>query len=110
MRRSLLAIAVTLSAASLSAQNPGPPTGRCQFQIDQLPSAHLTTIKLPSGQDNSYIGGGVVARGPKQKIVLKSDSLEHYGDEGRFFFIVHEDYTEPRMQLKSFFLTYFQKE
>src|SRR5258708_1549519 len=110
MRRSLLAIAVTLSAASLSAQNPGPPTGRCQFQIDQLPSAHLTPIKLPSGQYNSYIGGGVVARCPKQKIVLKSDSLEQYGDEGRFFFIGHVDYTEPRMRLKSDFLTYFQKE
>ncbi len=110
MRRSLLCLAVALSAASLSAQNPGPPTGRCQFQIDQLPSAHLTTIKLPSGQYNSYIGGGVVARCPRQKIVLKSDSLEQYGDEGRFFFIGHVDYTEPRMRLKSDFLTYFQKE
>src|SRR5258708_29847598 len=110
MRRSLLCLAVTLIAASLSAQNPGPPTGRCQFQIDQLPSAHLTTIKLPSGQYNSYIGGGVVARCPKQKIVLKSNSLEQYGDEGRFFFIGHVDYTEPRMRLKSDFLTYFQKE
>src|SRR5258708_31537246 len=110
MRRSLLCLAVALSAASLSAQNPGPPTGRCQFQIDQLPSAHLTTIKLPSGQYNSYIGGGVVARCPRQKIVLKSDSLEQYGDEGRFFCIGHVDYTEPRMRLKSDFLTYFQKE
>ena len=105
--------ALTLAAAvaaPASAQNAGAPTGRCQFQFDQIPTAHLNTIKLPSGQYNSFIGGGVVARCPQQKIVLKSDSLEQYGDEGRFYFVGHVDYKEPRLQLKSDFLTYFQRE
>ena len=43
-------------------------------------------------------------------MVLRSDSLEQYGDEGRFFFVGHVDYKEPRLSLKSDFLTYFQRE
>jgi len=74
------------------------------------PESHLFTVKLPSGQYNSFIGGGVVARCPSQNLVLKSDSLESYGDEGRFFFIGHVDYSEPRINLRSDYLTYFQRE
>ena len=42
--------------------------------------------------------------------MLRSDSLEYYGDEGRAYFIGNVDYTEPRLTLKSEFLTYFQRE
>jgi lipopolysaccharide export system protein LptA len=52
----------------------------------------------------------VIARCPAQGIVLRSDSLEHYGDEGRLFFIGHVDYSEPRLKLKSDQLTYFQRD
>jgi hypothetical protein len=52
----------------------------------------------------------VVARCPAQSLVLRSDSLEAYGDEDRFFFIGHVDYTEPRLTLRSDSLTYFQRE
>ena len=69
-----------------------------------------TAIKLPSGQRNIYVGGNVVGRCPKQGLVLKSDSLEYYGDEGRAFFIGNVDYSEPRLKLKSDYLTYFQRE
>ncbi|MEP6621570.1 MAG: hypothetical protein ABJE47_19740 [bacterium] len=107
----LLALSALLGASPAGAQASAPaPTGRCQFQLDQLPNAHLNTIKMPSGQYNNYIGGGVVARCPKQKLVLKSDSLEQYGDEGRFFFIGHVDYVDPRLKLKSDYLTYFQRD
>ena len=96
--------------ASQAPAQASPPNGRCQFVLDRTPTTNLNSIKLPSGQYNSYIGGGVIARCPAQKIVLKSDSLESYGDEGRFFFIGHVDYKEPRLKLKSDFLTYFQRE
>jgi len=69
-----------------------------------------TAIKLPSGQRNIYVGGNVVGRCPKQNMVLKADSLEYYGDEGRAFFIGNVDYTEPRLKLKADYLTYFQRE
>ena len=94
-----------------TAQVAGGPSGRCQFIFDNpLGTSHLTSVKLPSGQRNNFVGGGVVARCPAQNLVLKSDSLEAYGDEGRFFFIGHVDYSEPRVTLRSDYLTYFQRE
>ncbi|MDB4882472.1 MAG: hypothetical protein JWL95_1238 [Gemmatimonadetes bacterium] len=89
-------------------QSLGPaPTGRCALNAK---FDRVTTIQLPSGQRNSYLGGNVVATCPSQGLVLKSDSLEAYGDEGRFFFIGHVDYSEPRLKLRSDFLTYFQRD
>jgi len=43
-------------------------------------------------------------------MVLVSDSLEVYGDEARYYFVGHVDYTEPRLKLKSAYLTYFQRD
>jgi len=106
-----LALLFSLSAVTTAfAQEAGAPKGRCQFQFDNTPNTTLTTIQLPSKQYNSFLGNGVVARCPSQKIVLKSDSLEAYGDEGRFYFVGHVDYKEPRLTLKADFLTYFQRD
>jgi lipopolysaccharide export system protein LptA len=106
----VLSLLIGAFAGSASAQLGPAPSGRCQFVLDQTPTTRLNAIKLPSGQYNSYVGGGVIARCPSQRLVLRSDSLESYGDEGRFFFVGHVDYSEPRLQLKSDYLTYFQKE
>jgi hypothetical protein len=104
-RRVVLGLLLLSGAAH--AQTPAPPSGRCQFNVifDRLSSR-----KLPSGQSNLYFGGHVVARCPAQKLVIRSDSLEQYGDEGRIYLIGHVDYREPRLSLKSDFLTYFQRE
>ena len=101
---------MALVATPMRAQIGAPPSGRCRFVLDNVPGSHLVTLKLPSGQYNSFIGGGVIARCPEQRLVLRSDSLEAYGDEDRYFFIGHVDYNEPRLTLKSDFLTYFQRE
>lgn len=98
-----------IAASTLGAQGTAPPSGRCVFRFDNLPSTRVTGSKLPSGSYNNFIGGGVVARCPQQKLVLRSDSLEQYGDEGRYFFVGHVDYVEPRLSLKADFLTYFQQ-
>lgn len=99
-----------LVASSAGGQEAGPPSGRCVFHFDNNPATRLTSVKLPSGQRNAFIGGGVVARCPAQKLVLRSDSLEAYGDEGRLYFVGHVDYVEPRLSLKSDFLTYYQRD
>ena len=101
---------LALVASPLRAQIGAPPSGRCRFVFDAVPAAHIYAVKLPSGQYNSYIGGGVVARCPDQRLVLRSDSLEAYGDEDRYYFVGHVDYTEPRLTLKADYLTYFQPE
>ena len=94
----------------LGAQIGAPPSGRCRFIMENVPGSQLSMVKLASGQYNTYIGGGVIARCPEQRLVLRSDSLEAYGDEDRYYFVGHVDYTEPRLTLKSDFLTYFQPE
>ena len=110
MRLTTLLLACTVVTHGAFAQAAAAPKGRCKFEIDASPSTSFITNKLPSGQYNSYLGGGVTARCRAQNIILKSDSLEQYGDEGRFFFIGHVDYREPRLKLKSEFLTYFQRD
>ena len=67
-----------------------------------------TSFKLPSGEYNNFIGGGIVVRCPDKKITLRADSAELYGDERRIFFVGHVHYNEPRLDLFSDNLTYFQ--
>ncbi|HEX6598067.1 MAG TPA: hypothetical protein VF034_02015 [Gemmatimonadaceae bacterium] len=107
MSRTLVAASLLVCAQVALAQG-GAPTGRCrlQFRADHP----LDSYKLPSGQYNGFAGGNVVARCAAQGLVLRSDSLESYGDEGRIVFIGHVDYREPRLKLKSDFLTYFQRD
>jgi hypothetical protein len=108
MRRPLAFALLTLLPAMASAQDAGAPTGRCQLQFAS--DRALVLQKLPSGQHNAFTGGNVVARCPAQKLVLRSDSLESYGDEGRIVFIGHADYVEPRLKLKADVITYFQRD
>lgn len=114
MRRRLLAVAALAGAASsgagahpLAAQGVRAPSGKCALNVK---FDRVTGIKLPSGQSNSFLGGNVVATCPNQRIVLRSDSLEVYGDEGRYYFVGHVDYSEPRLKLRSDYLTYFQRD
>lgn len=107
-RRRMALVLMTLLPAVSGAQGAGAPTGRCtlQFAADHA----LNSIRLPSGQRNFFTGGNVVARCPAQSLVLKSDSLESYGDEGRIVFIGHADYSEPRLKLTADVITYFQRD
>jgi lipopolysaccharide export system protein LptA len=108
MRARRLLLLVVAAPAIAGAQNAPAPTGRCKLVY--VADRGLRTDKLPSGQFNAYTGGNVVARCPAQDLVLRSDSLESYGDEGRVVFIGHVDYREPRLKLKSDLLTYFQRD
>jgi hypothetical protein len=107
-RLALFVLLAVPAARQVRAQVAPAPSGRCA--LDLTFDRPGTAIKLPSGQRNIYVAGNVVARCPAQQLVLRSDSLEYYGDEGRAFFIGHVNYTEPRLTLQSDFLTYFQRE
>ena len=99
---------LALLPAVAGAQGTPAPSGRCRLQ---LTADHaLNSFKLPSGQLNVFTGGNVVIRCPAQGLVLRSDSLESYGDEGRILFIGHVDYSEPRLKLKADYITYFQRD
>ncbi len=106
MRATVVAAIWLTCAVGTTGAQPAP-SGKCALNLE---FDRINTVQLPSGQRNTFFGGNIVARCPSQKMVLKSDSLEVYGDEGRSFFLGHVDYKEPRLSLKSDFLTYFQKE
>jgi lipopolysaccharide export system protein LptA len=83
----------------------GQETQKCSWSAERQ-----TNIKSPSGQYNAFLGGSVVMRCPAKEVTLRSDSLESYADEGRVFVIGRVHYNEPRLDLDSDFLTYFQKD
>jgi hypothetical protein len=108
MRTLALAMLVVATDVTIAhAQKVTPGAGKCALEVQY---ERINSIQLPTGNRNSYLGGNIVATCASQHMVLKSDSLEQYGDEGRFFFIGHVDYKEPRVKLKSDFLTFFQRE
>ena len=107
MSRALIAASLLLCSQVALGQG-GAPTGRCQMQFRA--DHPLNSYKLPSGQRNNFLGGNVVATCDRQGLRLRSDSVEAYGDDGRIVFIGHVDYREPRLKLKSDYLTYFQRD
>ena len=77
--------------------------------IRGVPS-HVESFGTPSGQHNTFYGGGFVANcaGTDQRI--RSDSAEHYGDERRLVLINNVHYTEARVKLDSDRMTYHTSE
>jgi lipopolysaccharide export system protein LptA len=99
-----LLAAVVFGTVVVSTARGQQPTA-CEFAGSA--SRPAVAVRLPSGQYNSYAGGGVVVRCPAKQIVLRADSVELYGEEQRVFMIGSVDYNEPRLKLTSDQLTYF---
>jgi hypothetical protein len=99
----LLALLV-LACSSAAAQ------GRQRCNLIRTDNTTLTQQQTPSGQSNIFVGGGVRISCPSSDLRLSSDSLESYGDHGRFFLFGNVHYDEPRLSLTSDYLTYYQAE
>lgn len=95
----------TLVLIALPAAVLAQDTQVCTWLADRQ-----TIIQTSSGQRNSILGGNVVMRCPTKQVTLRSDSLESYGDEGRVFVIGNVRYHEPRLDVDSDFLTYYQRD
>lgn len=113
--RAFWGIGLCVPGAALGAQGaePGAPSGQCQLQYsarDTLSPPRVSFVKQPSGQFNTFLGGGVVARCPAQHMTLISDSAENYGDQKLLHLIGHVHYTEPRLTLDSDLANYFQSD
>lgn len=109
---SVLALAAPL-AGPLAAQQPAAPAGRCELQFtprNPADTLRASSKKLPSGQYNSWIGGGVVGRCPAQNMTLSADSAEYFGDRQLLHLIGNVHYVEPRLTLDSKLANYFMAE
>jgi hypothetical protein len=108
----LAAIGLCVPFAALAAQGAaGAPSGQCQLEYSARDTAsppRVSLVRQPSGQFNTFLGGGVVARCPAQNMTLIADSAENYGDQKLLHLIGHVHYTEPRLTLDSDLADYFQ--
>ena len=102
MRLGLLVPAWVALAAGAAAAQQGTA---CDFEGREDRPALVVT--LPSGERNVFTGGGVRVRCPARGITLRADSLELYGQERRIYLLGSVDYHEPRLRLRSDFLTYY---
>jgi hypothetical protein len=101
--RGVLMALLVAAPAAVRAQG-GPPVRCNAINTD---STRQYSVKSPTGQYDTYLGGGVVVRCPSRKIDLRADSMEQYGDQQRLYFVGHVFYKEPRFTLHSDFLNYF---
>jgi len=110
---SILLLFATLTPAGVAAQvaaGPPAPSGECKLLFDTTPKGRLSSIRQPSGLNNYFLGGGVVARCPEQSMTLVADSAEYFGDTRILRLITNVHYTEPRLNLTSDLLTYWMAE
>jgi len=70
----------------------------------------VTFQRTPSGNQNMFIGKGVVALCAGQGNELRADSAEHYPEQGLLYLIGNVRYREPRATVSSTRMTYFQAE
>jgi lipopolysaccharide export system protein LptA len=105
MRRLLSVLSLAVAASWLAEEARAQGTTACNSE-----QGRQTTLKLPSGEYNNFVGGGITVRCPAKSITLRADSAEIYGDEHRTYFVGHVHYLEPRLDLYSDYLTYYQLE
>ncbi len=115
LQASAAAFIVSLaSPAIVSAQGPTPaPSGPCELQVAARELAappRVGSYQQPSGEYNTFVGGGAVWTCPAQGMTLVSDSAEYYGDLRVLTLIGRVRYEEPRVRLTSNRLTYRQNE
>ncbi|MBA2685023.1 MAG: hypothetical protein H0U66_11070 [Gemmatimonadaceae bacterium] len=84
------------------------PTGQCDLLLTpNTDSTHFTSAKLPSGEYNNFVGGGITGHCPVQQITLIADSAEWFGDLHMWHLVGHVHYTEPRLTMDSDVATYY---
>ncbi len=95
------------------AQGAGPqPGSRCVIDFEGSPSGttRLHSLSLPSGQRNTYVGGGFVGKCHGQDVTLRSDSAEYYGDMNLMYLIANVHYVDSRAKVDADHMTYWMDE
>ena len=114
MRRSgaPASLSLLLGATLAASQVPtAAPSGRCDLVVaPRSDSTRVNSVRQPSGQYNSFVGGGVTGSCPAQALTLTADSAEFFGDLRRWHLVGNVHYKEPRLTLDSQVATYYMAE
>ena len=109
----LLALVLTIAALSAAARPAEAQPGRgrpCVPQFESPTGSPTTSIQLPSGQYNTFQGGGVLYRCVGQNVVIQADSLEAYGDLRQVILIGNVRYRDDDVTVTSAQMTWNELE
>lgn len=99
---------------------PPPPAGargrpkqerRCQLDFPNTPSTRFQVVQDPATKrNNTFVGGGVVAKCHGQDVTLVADSAELYDTIKLYYLFGNVHYREPRVNIDADRVTYFLSE
>ena len=105
--------------AALNAAPPAPagPRGRpkqerrCQLNFPNTPETRVQIVQDPATKrNNTFVGGGVVAKCAGQDVTLYADSAELYDTIKLYYLFGNVRYRETRVNLDADRVTYFLSE
>jgi hypothetical protein len=96
-----------LATVSVVARGQNIPS-RCD--LDYTNSGPINIREDAAGKHVTFLSGGVVAHCIGQGNTLTADSAEYYEAEARLFLVGHVHYTEPRANVTSQTMTYYQND
>jgi hypothetical protein len=108
--------------SALAALKAAPPTPagargrpkqerRCQLDFPNTPTTRLQIVQDPATKrNNTFVGGGVVAKCIGQDVTLYADSAELYDTIKMYYLFGHVRYREARVNLDADRVTYFLAE
>ena len=99
---------------------PPPPAGaagrakqerRCQLEFPNTPTTRFQVVQDPATKrNNTFVGGGVVAKCTGQDITLYADSAELYDTIKLYYLFGNVRYREPRVNIDADRVTYYLSE
>jgi hypothetical protein len=102
----LSALVLPMAFASI-ARAQGIPSS---CDLDYTNSGPVNIRQDAAGKHITFLSGGVVAHCIGQGNTLTADSAEYYEAEGRLFLVGHVHYNEPRVNVTSQTMTYYQND
>ena len=100
----VLALSFPIAAAAEAQDIPRS----CDLEFPTGTNTVATIRTDVSGQQVTFLGRGIVARCIGQGNRLTADSAEYYQSQGRLFLVGNVHYLEPRANVTSRTMTYFQ--
>jgi len=82
----------------------------CDLDFPNRPGTRATIVQDASGKRTSFLGGGIVAHCIGQGNTLTADSAEYYEAQGKLYLVGNVHYNEPRMNVDSHTMTYYQND
>lgn len=109
----------SLTRDTLVARDTTPPTPvgakgrpkqerRCQLDFPNTPETRVQIVQDPATKrNNTFVGGGVVAKCVGQDVTLYADSAELYDTIKLYYLFGNVHYREPRVNIDADKVTYF---